>query len=114
MVEQAKHAQLHEGCSRHSRSRAEALTPRQRLRQLEPSWLRNGQTTSLLASETEKEEVSDERGGIVVVEPMNAKRGVDRLDSGIAIGGELNCCDKIRSCARSWSDVKLTIKTMAA
>lgn len=42
------------------------LTPRQRLRQLEPSWLRSGQTTSLAESAIEKEEVRDDRGGILV------------------------------------------------
>lgn len=36
----------------------------QRLRQLEPSWLRSGQTTSLFASVIEKDDVSDDRGGI--------------------------------------------------
>jgi hypothetical protein len=56
-----------------------ALTPRQRLRQLEPSWLRNGQTTSLLASETEKDEVREDRGGIVSVDPTI--QAGERLDS---------------------------------
>ncbi len=42
----------------------DARTPRQRLRQLDPSALRRGQTTSLAASETAKEEVREERGGI--------------------------------------------------
>lgn len=37
------------------------LTPRQRLRQPEPSWLRSGQTTSLVASAREKDEVRAER-----------------------------------------------------
>lgn len=37
----------------------------QRLRQLEPSWLRSGQTTSLLASVIEKDEVKDVLGGIL-------------------------------------------------
>lgn len=41
------------------------LTPRHRLRQLEPSLLVSGQTTSLLASDTEKELVSEVRGGMV-------------------------------------------------
>lgn len=40
------------------------LTPKQRFRQLEPSWPVNGQTTSLLASEAEKELVREDRGGI--------------------------------------------------
>lgn len=39
----------------------------QRLRQLEPSWLRSGQTTSLFASVMEKDDVSDDRGGILVI-----------------------------------------------
>lgn len=49
------------------------LTPMQRLRQLEPSWLRNGQTTSLLASVMEKDDVRDERGGILTP-PCEAAR----------------------------------------
>lgn len=36
-----------------------------RLRQLDPSWFRSGQTTSLLESVMEKDEVKDERGGIL-------------------------------------------------
>lgn len=36
----------------------------QRLRQAEPSWLRSGQTTTLFSSETEKEPVSEARGGM--------------------------------------------------
>lgn len=42
------------------------LTPMQRLRQLEPSWLRSGQTTSLFASVIENEDVKDDLGGILV------------------------------------------------
>ena len=41
----------------------------QRLRQLEPSWFRSGQTTSLLASVIEKEEVKADRGGILSTTP---------------------------------------------
>ena len=37
----------------------------QRFRQLEPSVLRNGQTTSLLASVMEKDDVRELRGGIL-------------------------------------------------
>jgi len=40
------------------------LTPKQRFRQLEPSWFVRGQTTSLLASVSEKELVREERGGM--------------------------------------------------
>jgi hypothetical protein len=40
------------------------LTPRHLLRQLEPSLFFKGQTTSLLASETEKELVREARGGM--------------------------------------------------
>lgn len=36
----------------------------QRLRQADPSWLRSGQTTTLFSSDTEKEPVSEARGGI--------------------------------------------------
>lgn len=42
------------------------LTPRHRLRQLEPSLLVSGQTTSLLASVTEKELVREGLGGMVL------------------------------------------------
>lgn len=55
----------------------------QRLRQLEPSWLRSGQTTSLLESLMEKDDVRDDRGGIVsywfnptMYGGFNLKRGV--------------------------------------
>lgn len=41
------------------------LTPMQRLRQLEPSWFRKGQTTSLLESVIENEDVKEDRGGIL-------------------------------------------------
>lgn len=41
----------------------------QRLRQLEPSWFRKGQTTSLLASVIEKDEVREDRGGILLLAP---------------------------------------------
>lgn len=41
-----------------------ALTPRHRLRQLDPSLLVSGHTTSLLASDVEKELVSEDRGGM--------------------------------------------------
>ena len=44
----------------------------QRLRQLEPSWFRSGQTTSLLASVIEKEEVKADRGGILSTTPPYA------------------------------------------
>jgi hypothetical protein len=41
-----------------------ALTPRQRFLQAEPSWFFSGHTTSLVASETEKELVREDLGGI--------------------------------------------------
>lgn len=64
------------------------LTPMHRLRQLEPSWLRSGQTTSsLLLSVMEKDEVREDRGGMTAclggcrphhaVVMMLANRGVD-------------------------------------
>ena len=53
------------------------LTPMQRLRQLEPSWFRRGQTTSLLASVIEKDEVKEDRGGILKLTPPCAGGGDD-------------------------------------
>jgi hypothetical protein len=41
------------------------LTPMHRFRQLDPSWFRRGQTTSLLVSVMEKEDVKEDRGGIL-------------------------------------------------
>jgi hypothetical protein len=41
------------------------LTPMHRFLQLEPSWFRSGQTTSLFESVIEKEEVREDRGGIL-------------------------------------------------
>jgi hypothetical protein len=51
----------------------------QRLRQLEPSWLRSGQTTSLFASVIEKDDVRDDLGGIV------DERGSRRLMAGVGV-----------------------------
>jgi len=70
------------------------LTPIQRLRQLEPSWLRSGQTTSLLASVIEKDEVRDDLGGILHVyktqtPPSDGTVGARwsrGADGGLAIG----------------------------
>lgn len=45
------------------------LTPVQRLRQAELSWLRSGQTTTLFSSETEKDPVSEARGGMASIYP---------------------------------------------
>ena len=50
----------------------------QRLRQLEPSWFRSGQTTSLFASVIEKEEVKEDRGGILSLAPPCAGRSEDQ------------------------------------
>lgn len=44
---------------------AQVLTPKQRFRQLDPSWFFNGQTTSLLTSDAENELVREDLGGIV-------------------------------------------------
>ncbi len=50
----------------------------QRLRQLEASWLRSGQTTSLFASVIEKDDVRDDLGGIldvsVIANPHQANK----------------------------------------
>lgn len=60
-----------EGKLRGGKRRAEGvlLTPRHLFRQLEPSLFFNGHTTSLLTSVTEKELVSDARGGMVCMDP---------------------------------------------
>ena len=47
------------------------LTPRQRLRQLVPSWFLRGQTTSLFWSEREKELVREARGGMACMYPSS-------------------------------------------
>ncbi len=44
-----------------------------RLRQLEPSWLRSGQTTSLLASVMEKDEVREDLGGMLQTPPFDVE-----------------------------------------
>lgn len=49
------------------------LTPMHRLRQLEPSWLRSGQTTSLLASVMEKDEVREDLGGMLQTPPFDVE-----------------------------------------
>lgn len=55
-----------------------------RFRQLEPSWFRSGQTTSLLLeSVREKDEVKDDRGGILT--PPCARAG-QRRDKGDKTG----------------------------
>ena len=45
------------------------LTPVQRFLHAEPSWLRSGQTTTLFSSETEKDPVSEARGGMASIYP---------------------------------------------
>jgi hypothetical protein len=53
---------LHLGCIEVA---GKGLTPTHLFLQLEPSWFRNGQTTSLLESVMEKDDVKDDRGGIL-------------------------------------------------
>lgn len=49
----------------------ERLTPVQRFRQADPSWLRRGQTTTLFSSETEKLPVNGAReGGIASIDSV--------------------------------------------
>lgn len=55
--------------SSHGDSTRGRLTPVQRLRQAELSWLRSGQTTTLFSSETEKDPVSEARGGMASIYP---------------------------------------------
>jgi hypothetical protein len=70
----------------------------QRLRQLEPSWLRRGQTTSLLESVSEKEDVREDRGGILTVRcgsQSRASKPHHALGEGEAGVREIEwCCDK--------------------
>lgn len=49
------------------------LTPRHLFRQFDPSLFVNGQTTSLLASDTEKELVSEVRGGMVCISAVTTR-----------------------------------------
>lgn len=53
----------------HQRLALGRLTPVQRLRQAELSWLRSGHTTTLFSSETEKDPVSEARGGMASIYP---------------------------------------------
>lgn len=93
------------------------LTPRQRLRQLEPSWLRNGHTTSLLASETEKDEVRADRGGIVLTDEVasipipGGARG--RLDRGLNRNRGRASIDK-ECCAVHYRGVTATMRATGA
>lgn len=62
--------------------RANALTPRQRFRQLEPSSVFSGQTTSLSISEAEKELVKEVFGGIGCRIPAGTERYYAETGSG--------------------------------
>ncbi len=59
------------------------LTPRHLFLQLEPSWLVNGQTTSLLASEAWKELVREDLGGMTCRGRRSETRGGLGASSGI-------------------------------
>lgn len=61
----------------------------QRLRQAELSWLRSGQTTTLFSSETEKDPVSEARGGMASIYPpfVRACGSSPRIKTK-ALGGE--------------------------
>ena len=80
------------------------LTPMQRFRQLEPSWFVSGQTTSLVASETENEEVRAARGGMLLAKARlraaSGKAGCrtasDRVAEG-GVGGAQQSCFGARS-----------------
>ena len=77
-------------CQPGGEAEEEGHTPRQRLRQLEPSLFWSGQTTSLLASETENEPVRDERGGMMVkavqIDRYSQRRNGVSMVSGRAAG----------------------------
>ncbi len=66
------------------------LTPVQRLRQAELSWLRSGQTTTLFSSETEKDPVSEARGGMASIYPpvLGACGSSPRVKTNALGGGE--------------------------
>lgn len=81
---------LHLGCIEVT---GKGLTPTHLFLQLEPSWFRNGQTTSLLESVMEKDDVKDDRGGILT--PPALSRASER-----GWGGRLRAvlrCDKADS-----------------
>lgn len=63
----------------------------QRFLQLDPSWLRSGQTTSLFASVIEKEDVKDDLGGILsdhnCLDPTIQGRGRGRVRDGSSGSG---------------------------
>lgn len=59
-------------------------TPVHRFLQLDPSWFRKGQTTSLLASVIEKDEVKEDLGGILTI---------GRWPHQSTVRSSLECCD---------------------
>lgn len=59
-------------------------TPVHRFLQLDPSWFRKGQTTSLLASVMEKDEVKEDLGGILTI---------GRWPHQSTVRSSLECCD---------------------
>jgi hypothetical protein len=78
----------------------------QRFRQAEPSWLRSGQTTTLFSSDTEKDPVSEARGGITTcMYPRGAVRGIEGCKRSEDI--EDDCCKRtaqklVRSFGEPW------------
>lgn len=80
----------------------------QRLRQLEPSWLRRGQTTSLLESVSEKEDVREDRGGILTVrcgaQSRSTKPHHAQAEGEAGVREIEWCCDKrsVCDCNRYW------------
>ena len=85
------------------------LTPVQRLRQAEPSWLRSGQTTTLFSSLTEKEPVKGARGGMASIghrilgETVRGGGGWEQRDGwpSMAVGELWNTSVKLQDSSRS-------------
>ncbi len=78
----------------------------QRLRQLEASWLRSGQTTSLFASVIEKDDVRDDLGGIldvsVIANPHQANKEAvegEGLQGRAGIAANSRWCGGRRACS---------------
>ena len=94
------------------------LTPVQRLRQAEPSWLRSGQTTTLFSSDTEKDPVSEARGGIPsCIYPRRGRcevgRAAESSSSGRGARGKLQW-RAWSSAAASWELEKLEAGSLIA
>jgi hypothetical protein len=85
-VEQHRGGTRGRGRGREEGREGRTLTPVQRLRHAEPSWLRSGQTTTLFSSDTEKDPVSEARGGIPSC--IYPSQGPDDVGNGVDEEGQ--------------------------